>query len=142
MIHTKRSWIVCCVALLCVMAIAVGCTPEQPTETPVVATPQATAEPTAEPTPEATLEPTPEATATAEPIIYTEEEIAAAKKVVETYCTDEEITASSIEYDEDYQEENEMRFYVAVMDSKDNLEVIVVRANTTSDWELKPSSEE
>jgi hypothetical protein len=119
------------------MVIAVGCTPKEQAETE-----EPTAEVTAEATAEATEEPATEATeeATEEPAIevtYTEEEVAAAKQVVEDYLTAEEIEAESVEMVADYNVENEMKFTVMVKDQEEATEVVVTRADAESDWTVK-----
>lgn len=148
--NTKRNLIVCCAAILCIMVIAVGCTPKEPakTEEPTAeVTAEATEQPTEEtatetPDVEATPEETDEtAEETAEEITYTDEEIAAAKKAVEEYLSVEEIEAESVEVVADHKVANQMKFTVKVKDTEETMEVIVTRADSESDWTVKENTE-
>jgi hypothetical protein len=149
--NTKRNLIVCCAAILCIMVIAVGCTPketaktEEPTAEATEAPIEATEVPETEATeaPEAEVADVPEGTeATADEVTYTDEEVAAAKKIVEDYLTAEKIEAESVENVADYKVENEMKFTVKVKDQEEAKEVVVARADADSEWAIKTEEAE
>lgn len=131
--HSKGRMTLCIAIILIIALIAVGCQQTQPTLKPTATIEGAEATPEAA-TPEVTAEPTPEPTPTKAPMTYTEDEVNAAKAVVEAYCKDEKLKVSSIDRDAYHTVDNQMKFFVSLEDSKDIFDFIVVRDNADSEW--------